>query len=53
MVIGFSLGFGAMFSKTWRVHVIFLNSNNTKRVTRFTLIVLCFKLKNLKETSTL
>lgn len=32
VVIGFSLGFGAMFSKTWRVHVIFLNSNSTKRV---------------------
>jgi len=32
VVIGFSLGFGAMFSKTWRVHVIFLNSTNTKRV---------------------
>ena len=32
MAIGFSLGFGAMFSKTWRVHVIFLNTNNTKRV---------------------
>jgi len=32
VAIGFSLGFGAMFSKTWRVHVIFLNTNNTKRV---------------------
>ena len=32
IVIGFSLGFGAMFSKTWRVHVIFLNSSTTKRV---------------------
>ncbi|XP_078359757.1 gamma-aminobutyric acid type B receptor subunit 1-like isoform X1 [Oculina patagonica] len=32
VVIGFSLGFGAMFSKTWRVHVIFLNATNTKRV---------------------
>ena len=32
MAIGFSLGFGAMFSKTWRVHVIFLNTNNAKRV---------------------
>jgi len=32
VAIGFSLGFGAMFSKTWRVHVIFLNATNTKRV---------------------
>ncbi|CAH3104404.1 unnamed protein product [Pocillopora meandrina] len=31
-MIGFSLGFGAMFSKTWRVHVIFLNTKTTKRV---------------------
>ncbi|XP_067038730.1 gamma-aminobutyric acid type B receptor subunit 2-like [Acropora muricata] len=32
LAIGFSLGFGAMFSKTWRVHVIFLKCNNNKRV---------------------
>ncbi|RMX44624.1 hypothetical protein pdam_00002738 [Pocillopora damicornis] len=31
-MIGFSLGFGAMFSKTWRVHVIFLNAKTTKKV---------------------
>ncbi|KAM7432495.1 hypothetical protein ABFA07_017083 [Porites harrisoni] len=32
VVIGFTLGFGAMFSKTWRVHLIFLNSATTKRI---------------------
>lgn len=32
VVIGFSLGFGAMLSKTWRVHVIFLNTKTAKRV---------------------
>ena len=30
--IGFTLSFGAIFSKTWRVHTIFTNVNASKRV---------------------
>ncbi|XP_038052445.1 gamma-aminobutyric acid type B receptor subunit 1-like [Patiria miniata] len=32
--IGFSLAFGAMFSKTWRVHKIFTNKTAMKRVVK-------------------
>ncbi|RDD42116.1 Gamma-aminobutyric acid type B receptor subunit 2 [Trichoplax sp. H2] len=32
LCIGFTLSFGAMFAKTWRVHVIFTNKTNTKVV---------------------
>ncbi|RDD43704.1 Gamma-aminobutyric acid type B receptor subunit 2, partial [Trichoplax sp. H2] len=28
--LGFTLSFGAMFAKTWRVHVIFTNKTSTK-----------------------
>ena len=30
--IGFTLSFGAIFSKTWRVHTIFTNVHASKRV---------------------
>ena len=30
--IGFTLSFGAMFSKTWRVHVIFTDIRLNKKV---------------------
>lgn len=30
--IGFTISFGAVFSKTWRVHTIFTNVNASKRV---------------------
>lgn len=30
--IGFTISFGAIFSKTWRVHAIFTNVNASKRV---------------------
>ncbi len=30
--IGFTISFGAIFSKTWRVHTIFTNVNASKRV---------------------
>lgn len=33
LTIGFTLAFGAMFSKTWRVHAIFTNIKLNKKVT--------------------
>ena len=30
--IGFTISFGAVFSKTWRVHTIFTNVDASKRV---------------------
>lgn len=33
LTIGFTLSFGAMFAKTWRVHIIFTNKTTTKVVT--------------------
>jgi len=30
--VGFTLSFGAMFSKTWRVHAIFTNIQLNKKV---------------------
>jgi len=32
--IGFSLSFGAMFSKTWRVHKIFTAAKTLKKMVR-------------------
>ncbi|XP_048589159.1 gamma-aminobutyric acid type B receptor subunit 2 isoform X1 [Nematostella vectensis] len=32
--LGFTIGFGAMFSKTWRVHQIFTNVKKVKKVVR-------------------
>ena len=34
--LGFSLAFGAMFSKTWRVHKIFTNKKFQRMVSRTT-----------------
>ena len=31
---GFTLAFGAMFAKTWRVHAIFTNISLNKKVVR-------------------
>ena len=32
LVYGFTLAFGSMFSKTWRVHVLFTNKKLTRKV---------------------
>ena len=41
LAIGFSLSFGAMFSKTWRVHKIFTAAKTLKKMVR------CNKTNNL------
>jgi gamma-aminobutyric acid type B receptor len=33
LVVGISLAFGALFAKTWRVHVIFTNTSLQRKVT--------------------
>ena len=33
MCVGFTIGYGAMFVKTWRVYRIFTNTRMTKEVT--------------------
>ena len=32
LVIGFALSFGALFSKTWRIHIIFANKQMKRKV---------------------
>ncbi len=32
LVVGFSVAFGSIFSKTWRVHVLFTNKKMQKKV---------------------
>ncbi|XP_071114631.1 gamma-aminobutyric acid type B receptor subunit 1-like [Haliotis cracherodii] len=34
LTLGFSLSFGALFAKTWRVHVIFTNSTKKKKIVK-------------------
>ncbi|ESO83683.1 hypothetical protein LOTGIDRAFT_133032 [Lottia gigantea] len=34
MTVGFSLAFGALFAKTWRVHVIFTNATKQKKIVK-------------------
>ncbi|ELU17592.1 hypothetical protein CAPTEDRAFT_42446, partial [Capitella teleta] len=34
MVIGFALAFGALFSKTWRIHIIFANKKLKRKVVK-------------------
>ncbi|XP_067676189.1 gamma-aminobutyric acid type B receptor subunit 1-like [Haliotis asinina] len=34
LALGFSLSFGALFAKTWRVHVIFTNSTKKKKIVK-------------------
>ncbi|XP_077992061.1 gamma-aminobutyric acid type B receptor subunit 2-like [Glandiceps talaboti] len=34
MVVGFTLAFGSMFSKTWRVHVLFTNKKYERKVVK-------------------
>jgi gamma-aminobutyric acid type B receptor len=34
LALGISLAFGALFAKTWRVHVIFTNTKPGKRKVR-------------------
>jgi len=37
--VGFTLSFGAMFSKTWRVHAIFTNVQLNKKVRDSSLLI--------------
>lgn len=39
LMAGFSLAFGSMFSKTWRVHSIFTDVKLNKKVSRVTLAI--------------
>ena len=45
LTIGFTLAFGSMFSKTFRVHAILTNSKPTKKV-----LDACLKLKKINLT---
>ena len=37
--VGFSLAFGAMFSKTWRVHKIFTAAKTLKKMVGYNVII--------------
>jgi len=47
MALGFSMAFGAMFSKTWRVHKIFTN----KKIQRMVMTSCCLALQEFGEVS--
>ena len=38
--VGFSLAFGAMFSKTWRVHKIFTAAKTLKKMVGYDVIIM-------------
>lgn len=44
LMAGFSLAFGAMFSKTWRVHSIFTDVKLNKKV-NYTVLDLCSSIR--------
>jgi len=47
MALGFSMAFGAMFSKTWRVHKIFTN----KKIQRMVMTSRCLASEEFGELS--
>lgn len=44
LMSGFTLAFGSMFSKTWRVHAIFTNIKLNKKVSSLTMLARTFLL---------
>lgn len=49
LMSGFTLAFGSMFSKTWRVHAIFTNIKLNKKVSSLTMFAQLFLLQSSSE----
>ena len=47
IVLGFSVGFGALFAKTWRVYKIMTASNRLSKVTKVGTAIFCSLLPRL------